>query len=105
MSAAPVLIAQISDLHVTAPGTLAYGRGDTAAALKQTIEVLNRFTPRPDLVVISGDVGDSGLPEEYAHGKTLLAGLQVPHALIPGNHDRRAPFAAVFSGDAAAKPT
>jgi 3',5'-cyclic-AMP phosphodiesterase len=100
MSAAPVLIAQTSDLHVTAPGTLAYRRVDTAAALKQTIEALNRFAPRPDLVVISGDVADSGLPEEYAHAQSLLAGLQVPHALIPGNHDRRAPFAAVFSGDA-----
>lgn len=95
----PILIAQISDLHITRPGTLAYGRVDTAAALTRGIDALNRMTPRPDLVVITGDVAESALPEEYAHAKSLLAGLQAPYAVIPGNHDRRAPLRAVF-GDA-----
>lgn len=104
MPAPPVLIAQISDLHITAPGTLAYGRVDTAATLRKTIDALNRFVPRPTLVVISGDVADSGLPEEYAHAKVLLAALQIPYALIPGNHDRRAPFAVAFPGDTSGGP-
>jgi hypothetical protein len=30
---APILIAQISDLHIKRPGALAYGQVDTAAAL------------------------------------------------------------------------
>ena len=29
----PILIAQISDLHIKPPGVLAYGKVDTAAAL------------------------------------------------------------------------
>ncbi len=98
----PVLIAQISDLHITAPGTLCYGRVDTAAGLRATIDALNRFDPRPALVAITGDIADSGLPQEYAHAKTLLGGLQIPYAIIPGNHDRRAPFASVFGGNAGA---
>jgi 3',5'-cyclic-AMP phosphodiesterase len=61
----PVLIAQISDLHITPPGTFAYGCVDTAAALTRTIDTLNRLAPRPDLVVISGDIVHSALPEEY----------------------------------------
>jgi 3',5'-cyclic-AMP phosphodiesterase len=44
---------------------------------------------RPDLVVISGDIADSALPEEYAHATKLLGALQVPFVAIPGNHDRR----------------
>jgi len=43
----PILIAQISDLHITPPGTLAYGCVDTAAALMRSIETLNRLSARP----------------------------------------------------------
>jgi 3',5'-cyclic-AMP phosphodiesterase len=94
--ARPVLIAQISDLHITPPGALAYGRVDTAAALLRSIDTLNLISPRPDLVVISGDIADSSRPEEYEHARSLLGALQIPFAVIPGNHDRRAPMRKVF---------
>jgi 3',5'-cyclic-AMP phosphodiesterase len=65
LAARPVLIAQISDLHITRPGALAYGRVDTAAVLLRSIGTLNALSPRrPDLVVISGDIADSALPED-----------------------------------------
>ena len=83
MAARPVLIAQISDLHITPPGVLAYGRVDTAAALTRSIDTLNRLSPQPDLVVISGDIANSALPEEYERAKTLLEKLQMPFAAIP----------------------
>ncbi len=92
MAARPVLIAQISDLHITPPGVLAYGRVDTAAALTRSIDTLNRLSPQPDLVVISGDIANSALPEEYERAKTLLEKLQMPFAAIPGNHDGRIPM-------------
>jgi len=85
----PVIIAQISDLHIKAPGTLAYGRVDTARALERCVATLNRFTPKPDLVVISGDLVDTPRAEEYAHLKRLLAPLNIAFAGIPGNHDQR----------------
>jgi 3',5'-cyclic-AMP phosphodiesterase len=92
LPARPVLIAQISDLHITSPGALAYGRVDTAAALMRSIDTLNRLSPRLDFVVVSGDIADSALPEEYDHAKKLLAGLEIPFAAVPGNHDRRLPL-------------
>ena len=85
----PVIIAQISDLHIKAPGTLAYGRVDTARALERCVATLNQFTPKPDLVVISGDLVDTPGAEEYAHLKRLLAPLNIAFAGIPGNHDQR----------------
>jgi 3',5'-cyclic AMP phosphodiesterase CpdA len=85
----PVIIAQISDLHIKAPGTLAYGRVDTARALERCVATLNQFTPKPDLVVISGDLADTPRAEEYAHLKRLLAPLNIAFAGIPGNHDQR----------------
>ena len=89
MTAPPTLIAQISDLHIKRPGELAYGRVDTAAALSRCVRELNRFTPRPELVVISGDLADTPTKEEYDHLKTLLAPLEIPFVAIPGNHDER----------------
>ncbi|WP_022721366.1 phosphodiesterase, partial [Rhodopseudomonas sp. B29] len=85
----PILIAQISDLHIKAPGELAYGRVDTAAALQRCVAALNAFVPRPDLVVISGDLVDTPKAEEYEHLKTLLVPLEIPFVVIPGNHDGR----------------
>jgi 3',5'-cyclic-AMP phosphodiesterase len=92
----PALIAQISDLHITPAGTFAYGCVDTAAALTRAIATLNGMAPRPDLVVISGDIAHSALPEEYEHATKLLGALQIPYAAIPGNHDDRALMREVF---------
>src|SRR5262249_24537421 len=94
---APVLIAQISDLHVKRPGELAYEMVDTAAALARCIGHLNAFRPRPAFVVISGDLVDRGLAEEYAHVCRLLKRLELPFAAIPGNHDERRNFRRAFS--------
>jgi 3',5'-cyclic-AMP phosphodiesterase len=95
---ARVLIAQISDLHIKPPGELAYGHVDTAAALARCIRELNRFAPRPDLVVMSGDLVDAPLPAAYDHLVDLLAKLELPFAAIPGNHDGRELFRAALPG-------
>ncbi|NEW87613.1 phosphodiesterase [Rhodopseudomonas sp. WA056] len=85
----PILIAQISDLHIKAPGELAYGKVDTAAALTRCVAALNALAPRPDLVVISGDLVDTPTEQEYAHLMRLLAPLEIPFVAVPGNHDSR----------------
>jgi 3',5'-cyclic AMP phosphodiesterase CpdA len=92
----PVLIAQISDLHIKPPGALAYGRVDTAAALERCVAALNAFSPKPDFVVISGDLADTPTSEEYDYLKRLLAPLKLPFAGIPGNHDSRDMMRAAF---------
>jgi 3',5'-cyclic-AMP phosphodiesterase len=89
MSSKPVHIAQISDLHIKPPGSLAYGRVDTAKALERCVAVLNEFRPAPDLVVISGDLVDTPLAVEYDYLKRLLTVLELPFTGIPGNHDSR----------------
>jgi 3',5'-cyclic-AMP phosphodiesterase len=89
MPSKPVCIAQISDLHIKPPGSLAYGRVDTAKALERCVAALNEFDPKPDFVVISGDLADTPTTEEYDYLKRLLAPLKLPFAVIPGNHDSR----------------
>ncbi|MBC7581207.1 MAG: phosphodiesterase [Tardiphaga sp.] len=96
----PILIAQISDLHIKAPGELAYGKVDTAKALQRCVATLNALRPRPDLVVISGDLADTPTAGEYDHLRQLLAPLRIPFISIPGNHDSRDLMRAAFPDQA-----
>jgi len=91
-----MLLAQISDLHIKPPGALAYRRVDTAARLERTIARLNALAPRPDAVIVTGDLVDRGSVEEYQHLKTLLAALEIPYWLLIGNHDGRETLREVF---------
>ncbi len=96
MSPKPVRIAQISDLHIKPPGSLAYGRVDTAQALERCVAALNEFNPAPDFVVISGDLADTPTAGEYDYLKLMLTPLKLPFAGVPGNHDSRELMRAAF---------
>ncbi len=83
-----LIIAQISDFHVRPRGQTAYGV-DTNAMFAEAIDAVLRLRPRPDLVLVSGDLADCGLAEEYALVTEGLAALPMPVFVVPGNHDRR----------------
>lgn len=91
-----MLIAQISDPHMRLPGEMAYRRVDTAQFLPPALAQLNRLRPRPDCVLITGDLTDFGRPAEYAQLRDTLRALEIPYYLIPGNHDDRAALADAF---------
>ncbi|MEM8613627.1 MAG: phosphodiesterase [Cyanobacteria bacterium P01_H01_bin.105] len=91
-------IAQISDLHVQLPDKLAYGVVDTNPLVTAAIDRL--LHPRPDLVIASGDLIQDGTLAEYELLKTMLAPLQCPVYLMPGNHDHRDHLRQVFANHA-----
>lgn len=92
-----MLIAQISDTHIKPDGQIAYRRVDTADFLAKAVAHLNALQPRPDLVLVTGDLVDAGAPVEYARLKALLAPLAMPFYLIVGNHDARDALRAAFT--------
>ena len=94
-----MIIAQISDFHVTANGRLAYRRVDTASALAAAVAHLNALEPRADVVLATGDLVDLGTAEEYALLRELLAPVSAPVLVLPGNHDERAALRAAFGRD------
>lgn len=98
-----MLIAQITDLHVTRAGELLAGRVDTRAALNKCVARLARLEPRPDLLLITGDLTETATDEEYAYLKAALAPLGLPYYVVPGNHDDRATMRRAFPGMAAAE--
>lgn len=100
MNQQPVLLAQISDLHIKTQGKLSYRKVDTLGALRQVIRRLNALDPRPDAVVITGDLVDFGYEEEYLTLKEALQRLELPYWLMAGNHDDRQMLRKVFADQA-----
>lgn len=90
------LIAQISDLHIRLPGELIEGKVDTFEYLSTCIDRINALPQLPDFVIASGDLADSGSPAEYLRLKSKLDRLNMPYAVMTGNHDSRAGMREVF---------
>jgi 3',5'-cyclic-AMP phosphodiesterase len=91
-----VLIAQISDPHVRPDGMLYQGVTDSNAQLAAAIAQVNALDPRPDLVLLTGDLVEKGTPPEYIKLNELLAVLAIPSLVIPGNHDDPEAFREAF---------
>jgi 3',5'-cyclic-AMP phosphodiesterase len=91
-----MLIAQLTDTHIKPSGRLAYRRVDTASCLRRAVAQVAGLTRQPDVVLVTGDLVDAGLPEEYALLRSILDELPRPYYVIPGNHDERRALAAGF---------
>ncbi len=92
-------VLQISDTHIVPRGQLVSGRLETGDALARLVghivSIRDQIGPF-DAVLVSGDVSDTGEIESYVRFKEMMAPLELPLWVIPGNHDRRAPMRAAF---------
>ena len=79
-------IAQISDLHVVAAGKT-LGVAPMAENLEKVVAHINGLGP--DLVLVSGDIADTGTLAEVERAAAVLTGLNAPFYVTPGNHDVR----------------
>lgn len=85
-----MLICQLTDLHVRPVGKSANRVSETNMLTERALRAVVRFQPRPEVVVITGDLTDCGLEDEYANlAQMLRKHLSMPVFVIPGNHDRR----------------
>jgi 3',5'-cyclic AMP phosphodiesterase CpdA len=92
-----MLIAQLTDFHLRPPGVAAYRVSETNMLSERALRAVAALQPAPDLVVISGDLADGGLPAEYQLLASMLARtLKMPVYVIPGNHDRRENLVGAF---------
>jgi len=76
----PLRIAHISDLHA---GEVTFQHD----VMAKVIEAINRMDP--DVVVVAGDVTAAGYEDEYIEAAAILAQIEPPKVIIPGNHDAR----------------
>jgi Icc protein len=81
----PVLLAQLSDLHLGAN----WEGVDPRPRLERVIEAV-RSLPNPvDAVVVSGDLTAAGSDEDSLAARRLLDRFEAPVHVLPGNHDLR----------------
>jgi len=85
-----MLIVQLTDLHVRPRGVACNRVSETNMLTEQAFRAVSRMQPKPDLVLITGDLTECGLASEYDNFAAILRRcLPGPVYVIPGNHDRR----------------
>ena len=82
-----MLIAQISDCHIRSGPSPFDGLVDSSETLRQVVSHLLNNRRKPDVILATGDLTESGTKEEYASLIDLLSPLNLPVLPIPGNHD------------------
>ena len=93
-------ILQISDTHIVPEGALVSRRLETAHSLARLVTRITSIRDQIgpiDAVLVSGDLSDDGSAESYDRFKALMAPLDLPLMVIPGNHDAREPMRAAFA--------
>jgi 3',5'-cyclic-AMP phosphodiesterase len=89
-----MILVQLSDLHVRPRGVALSRVVEASHLAERALRAIAAFRPRPDAVLLTGDLTDCGLPSEYDEllrmMRRWLDGLRV--LIIPGNHDRRENF-------------
>ena len=78
-----MILAQISDPHVT----IGPEDAGSAEALAAAVDAVEAFEPRPDAVLLSGDVTEHATGAEYERAAELLEPLSMPLHVMMGNHD------------------
>jgi Icc protein len=90
-----MVIAQISDTHILARSSDQAVSASRAENLRQCVADINR--QGVDVVVHTGDSVHHGVAEEYALLREILAELEPPLFITPGNRDQQAALRTAFS--------
>ncbi len=92
-----MLIAQISDPHVTTEGTAIRALVDTPQRLIDAFRSCAELPRTPDVILLTGDLVNDATPEEYALLAETLRHAPCPILPIPGNHDDATLLSATFT--------
>lgn len=95
-----MLIAQITDSHVDAPGVLAHGRIDARACLRKALDTITSLNPRPDLILHTGDVTHHANLAVNQDVRNMLEQTGIRYCAIPGNHDDIEPLRGAYADTA-----
>ncbi len=89
-----MFIAHLSDPHLMT-GPLG---AEPATRLHTALGRVLGLDPRPDCVVITGDLTEHADPQDYQTLRSILAGFPLPLLLVAGNHDSSAELSKAFAG-------
>jgi len=96
-----MIIAQLSDTHITPDASRADGKPTAQDRLCAAVAHVLALPAQPDVVLITGDCTDHGSAEELARFRELIAPLPMPVYVVPGNHDDRERLLETFGSQGA----
>jgi Icc protein len=91
-----MILAQITDTHIMAPGDGGAIGAARADNLRRCVAHIARLVPLPQAVIHTGDMTQNGEADEFAHAREIIATLPMPLYTTPGNrdgHDGAVPYA------------
>lgn len=87
MVTSPLLVAQVTDTHLFAGVDQQLLGLPTNASFQAVLEQLSQLQPRPDILLLTGDLSHDESAESYQRLQDLLSPLEILTYWLPGNHD------------------
>jgi 3',5'-cyclic-AMP phosphodiesterase len=89
-------VLHISDTHFVGDGELLHESVDSDANLRLLFEGFAKSNTRPEAIVFTGDLADTGRPDAYARLRALVEPIATEYGSqviwVMGNHDERGAF-------------
>jgi Icc protein len=95
----PLQVVQISDTHLFAKSNQALLGLSTAESLTTVLDSIRRLRPKPDLLLLTGDLSQDESAESYKRLRDLITPLGIPSYWLPGNHDQLPLMEQILSTD------
>jgi Icc protein len=95
-----VQLLQVTDTHLFGDRSRELYDTNTGRSLDAALQAaLGPDAPRPDAILVTGDVAEDSSREAYGHFRRALGALGAPVYCLPGNHDAPALMAELLAGD------
>jgi 3',5'-cyclic-AMP phosphodiesterase len=99
-SQAPVRLLQVTDPHLFGDESQTIYGVTTAVSFRKVLaQALAPGTPRPDAILVTGDIADDHTAAAYANFRRALQPYGLPVYCLPGNHDEPGLMTGLFNGD------
>ena len=92
-----MIIAQLTDLDIRADDLLCHGVADSMSNLMAAVNQLNCLEPKPDVVLLTGELTDDGSEAAYRKLRECLERLRIPYFVNSANHDDATNFKKDFA--------
>lgn len=97
-SSSSFLVLQLTDTHLFADEEALMAGMQTVKSFKTVIEQVSNLSPRPDLVLLTGDLTQDETAASYQRLRDAIDALGIPAYAIPGNHDVPAVMTPILQG-------
>jgi 3',5'-cyclic-AMP phosphodiesterase len=94
-----LIVAQLTDTHLFADASATMFGCRTNQTFAAVVERLAALSPRPDCLLLTGDISQDDSVASYAYARSLIGPLGIPTYWLHGNHDQNEAAIAALNGD------